>query len=120
MSERRLLYGRSSDFFSSVAETMKQVDAGFLSGADGDSVVLDLSAYNLYLFMTGEVTRSSGAVRGFRTIQIFNTGTTFNRQNLAASTNTGVTLTNDATARTLTVAPSSTSYDVYYALYAVL
>lgn len=120
MSERRLLYGRSSDFFSSAAETMEQVDAGFLSGTDGDSVVLDVSAYNLYLLMTGEVTASSGAVRGFRTIQIFNTGTTFSRQNLAASTNAGVTITNDTTARTLTLTPSSTSYDVYYALYAVM
>ena len=120
MSERRLLYGRSPDFFSSVAEKMEQVDAGLLSGEDGDSVVLDLSAYNLYLLMTGEVTRSSGAVRGFRTIQIFNTGTTFSRQNLAASTNAGVTLTSDTTGRTLTVTPSSTSYDVYYALYAVM
>lgn len=120
MSERRLLYGRSSDFLSSVAETMEQVDAGFLSGADGDSVVLDLSTHNLYLLMTGEVTSSSGAVRGYRTIQIFNTGTRFARQNLAASTNTGVTITNDTTNLKITLSPSSTSYDVYYALYAVM
>lgn len=120
MTERRLLYGKATDYFSGTADSMEQIDAGFLSGADGDSVVLDVSGYNLYLLMTGEVTHSSGAVRGFRTIQVFSTGSTFSRQNLAASTNTGVTITNDTTARTITLTPSSTSYDVYYALYALV
>ncbi len=120
MTDKRLLYGKSSDAFSTAAASMEQMDAGYLDGADGDTVVLNLSTHNLYLLMTGEVTRSSGAIRGFRTIQIFNTGTTFSRQNLAASTNTGVTITNDTTNLTITLTPSATSYDVYYALYAVL
>lgn len=117
---RRLLYGRASDTFSQYAESMEQIDAGFLSGADSDSVVLNVFGHNLYLLMTGEVTHSSGAVRGFRTIQVFSTGSTFSRQNLAASTNTGVTITTDTSAGTITLTPSSTSYDVYYALYAVM
>ena len=120
MSERRLLYGRASDYFSSAVDSMEQMDAGFLSGTDGDSIVLDVSTHSLYLLMTGEVTASSGAVRGYRTIQIFNTGTTFARQNLAASTNAGVTITNDTTNLKITLSPSSTTYDVYYALYAVM
>lgn len=120
MTDKRLLYGGGTGLLSQAAGSMEQLDAGFLNGADGDTAVLNVSTHNLYLLMTGEVTRSSGAVRGYRAIQVFNTGTTFARQNLAASTNSGVTLTNDTTNRTITVTPSSTSYDVYYALYAVL
>lgn len=120
MTEKRLLYGRSSDYFSNVANSMEQIDAGFLSGADGDTVILDVSIYNLYLLITGEVTRSSGAVRGYRTIQVFNTGTTFARQNLAASTNAGVTITNNTSDQSITLTPNATTYDVYYALYAVM
>lgn len=120
MTDRRLLYGKQASQIQSFANGMSQLDSGFLNGTDGDSVVLDLSTYNLYLLMVGEVTRSSGAVRGYRTIQIFNTGTTFSRQNLAASTNSGVTITNNTSARTITITPSSTSYDVYYTLYAVM
>lgn len=120
MTERKLLYGRPSDQQSSTINSMILVDSGLLNGESSDSASLSVAEYSLYLLMTGEVTSSSGAVRGYRTIQIFNTGTTFSRQNLAASTNTGVTITNDTTNLKITLSPSSTSYDVYYALYAVM
>lgn len=118
MNNVGMVFGRSG------AETptssgLTMVESGYLSGENGDSTVLDVSVYQIYLLFTREITISSGAIRGFRAIQIARSEAgTFQRQNLAASTNAGVTITNGTD--TITLKSNSTSYDVYYALYAVL
>ncbi|MCR5448460.1 MAG: hypothetical protein K6F23_03620 [Solobacterium sp.] len=118
MNNVGMVFGRSG------AETpassgMTLVESGYLSGDIGDSKVLDVSVYQIYLLFTREITISSGAIRGFRAIQIARSEDGgFQRQYLASSTNAGVTITNGADS--ITLKPSSASYDVYYALYAVL
>lgn len=97
------------------------VESGYLSGENSDSVTISLDSHQMYLLFTREITVSSGAIRGYRAIQIARAETeSFSRQNLAASTNAGVTITNNTTDQTITLSPNSTSYDVYYALYAVM
>lgn len=98
---------------------MIMIDSGYISGENGEQVVLDVTVYQMYMLFTREITISSGAIRGFRAIQVARSETgTFTRQNMAASSNAGVTITDGTDS--ITLKPSSTSYDVYYALYAVL
>lgn len=113
-----MVFGRSGRE-TPASSGMTMVESGYLSGENGESTVLDVSVYQIYLLFTREITISSGAIRGFRAIQIARSEAgTFQRQNLAASTNAGVTITNGTD--TITLKSNSTSYDVYYALYAVL
>lgn len=118
MNNVSMSFGRRNPEGSAVAG-MTLIDSGYLSGENSDSVVLDVSMHQIYLLFTREITISSGAIRGFRAIEIARSeADSFSRQNLAASTNAGVTITNGTD--TITLKSSSTSYDVYYALYAVL
>ena len=96
------------------------VDEGFLSGENLDSIVLDLSVHQIYILFTREITISSGAVRGFRARMFARTENdgTLSHGDMYASSNSGVTITK--TDETVTIKPSSTSYDVYYSLYAVM
>lgn len=118
MNNVGMVFGRSGRE-TPASSGMTMVESGYLSGENGESTVLDVSVYQIYLLFTREITISSGAIRGFRAIQIARSEAgTFQRQNLAASTNAGVTITNGTD--TITLKSNSTSYDVYYALYAVL
>lgn len=118
MNNVGMVFGRSGKE-TPASSGMTMVESGYLSGENGESTVLDVSVYQIYLLFTREITISSGAIRGFRAIQIARSEAgTFQRQNLAASTNAGVTITNGTD--TITLKSNSTSYDVYYALYAVL
>lgn len=118
MNNVGMVFGRSGRE-TPTSSGMTMVESGYLSGENGESTVLDVSVYQIYLLFTREITISSGAIRGFRAIQIARSEAgTFQRQNLAASTNAGVTITNGTD--TITLKSNSTSYDVYYALYAVL
>lgn len=118
MNNVGMVFGRSGRE-TPASSGMTMVESGYLSGENGESTVLDVSVYQIYLLFTREITISSGAIRGFRAIQVARSEEgTFNRQNMAASTNAGVTITNGTDS--ITLKPSSTSYDVYYALYAVL
>lgn len=104
-----------------IEEGIQYITGGFLGGENLDSITLDVIEHQMYILLTREITISSGALRGFRAIQIARTETdSFNRQNLAASTNAGVTITNNTSDGTITLTPSSTSYDVYYVLYSVM
>lgn len=96
------------------------VESGLLAGTDTDTVSIDLSGHQLYILFTREITISSGAVRGFRARMFARTENDGDLQagNLYASSNAGVTMT--VSDETLTIKPSSTSYDVYYSLYAVM
>ena len=118
MNNVGMVFGRSGRE-TPTSSGMTMVESGYLSGENGESTVLDVSVYQIYLLFTREITISSGAIRGFRAIQIARSEAgTFQRQNLAASTNAGVTITNGTD--TITLKSNSTSYDVYYALSAVL
>ena len=98
---------------------MIMIDSGYISGENGEQVVLDVTVYQMYMLFTREITISSGALRGFRAIQVARSEDGgFQRQYLASSTNAGITITSGTDS--ITIKPSSTSYDVYYALYAVL
>lgn len=104
-----------------VEEGIQYIAGGYLGGENLDSITLDVTEHQMYILFTREITISSGALRGFRAIQIARTETdSFNGQNLASSSKTGVTITNDTSEGTITLTPSSTSYDVYYALYSVM
>lgn len=97
------------------------VEDGYLGGENQDTVILDLSQHQMYILFTREIAISSGNVRGFRAHVIAkpeNDGA-ISRGAMYSSTNSGVTLTNNSDG-TLTIKPSSTSYDVYYSLYAVM
>ena len=100
---------------------MELIESGYLGGENRDSITINVSSHQMYILFTREITISSGAVRGFRAVLIARTEseTTVSRGNLYASGNSGVTITAD-TDETITLVPSSTSYDVYYALYAVV
>lgn len=118
MNNVGMVFGRSGRE-TPASSGMTMVESGYLSGENGESTVLDVSVYQIYLLFTREITISSGAIRGFRAIQIARSEAgTFQRQNLAASNNAGVTITDGTD--TITLKSNSTSYDVYYALYAVL
>lgn len=96
------------------------IETNYLGGENADTVVLDLSQYQMYILFSREITISSGAVRGYRArlfVRTENDGT-LQAGNLLASSNSGINMTVDG--ETLTIKPSSTSYDVYYALYAVM
>ena len=115
MNNVGMVFGRSGADTSG----MTMVESGYLSGENGESTVLDVSVYQIYLLFTREITISSGAIRGFRTIQIARSEDGgFQRQYLASSANAGITITSGTDS--ITIKPSSTAYDVYYALYAVL
>lgn len=96
------------------------IESGFLAGSNAETVSMDLSQHQMYILFTREITISSGAVRGFRARMFARTENDGDLQagNLYASSNAGVTMT--VSDETLTIKPSSTSYDVYYSLYAVM
>lgn len=120
MSDVNMMFGAKREG-GSLSEGMQLIQSGYLGGENGDSVTLDVIDHQMFLLFTREITISSGALRGYRTIQIARTeNDSFSRQNLAASTNAGVTITNNTTSGTITLTPNATSYDVYYALYAVM
>lgn len=97
------------------------VESGYLGGENSDSVTISLESHQMYLLFTREITISSGAIRGFRAIQIARAESdSFSRQNLAASTNSGVTITNNTSDQSITLTPNAATYDVYYALYAIM
>ena len=119
MNNVGMVFGGRSGADTSTSSGMTMVESGYLSGENGESTVLDVSVYQIYLLFTREITISSGAIRGFRAIQIARSEDGgFQRQYLASSTNAGITITRGTDS--ITIKPSSTSYDVYYALYAVL
>lgn len=120
MSDVNMIFGAKREGGNG-SEGIQLIQSGYLGGENSDSVTFDVIDHQMYLLFTREITISSGALRGFRAIQIARTETdSFSRQNLAASTNAGVTITNNTSDGTITITPSSTSYDVYYALYSVM
>lgn len=104
---------------SDTAPGMILVDSGYLGGENTDTVTLGLLQYQMYVLFTREIVISSGALRGDRAILIARSeADTFTRGNMYASTNAGVTITNNTDS--ITLKPNTTTYDVYYALYAVM
>ena len=112
-------YG-TSQFGSEIFNGMELINTGYLGGANSDEVSFELGQHQMYILFTREITISSGAVRGFRArmyVRTENDGA-LQAGNLYASSNAGVTMT--VSEETLTIKPSSASYDVYYSLYAVM
>ena len=100
---------------------MTLIKSGYLDGATRKEEVLDLAQHMMYILFTREIAISSGNVRGFRARLLARTENdgAVSGGNMYASTNSGVTITANAD-ETLTIKPSSTSYDVYYSLYTVM
>ena len=96
------------------------IESGYLNGENNDQVTIDLSSHQMYILFTREITISSGAVRGFRARYIVRTENDGDVQfgNMYASSNAGITTT--VSGESMTIKPSATTYDVYYALYAVM
>lgn len=106
-----------------LAQGMKFITSDTLVG-NTDTKVLTFEAGGYYLLFTAEWTTSSGAYRGHRIISIkapeeavFGSAQ-IARGNAYASTNSGVTLTNNADS-TLSIKSSSANYSVRYSLYKV-
>lgn len=99
---------------------MELIDSGYLSGENRSPITIDLSGRQMYVLFTREIYFSNGALRGFRAVLIARTDaeTEVQRGNLYASSNSGVTLSYSG--ETVTIRPSVTSCDVYYALYSVM
>lgn len=110
----------ASEFEKNIQEGFELVELGYLGGENSDSIAIDLGQHQMYVLFTREITISSGAVRGFRARLFARTENDGAVQvgNLYASSNSGVTMS--VSEETLTLSPSSSSYDVYYALYSVM
>lgn len=113
--------------FGSVGETNDEfgdfelIGTGTLGGENLDTVTFDLTPRQMYILFTREITISNGVLRGYRARLLARTenNTAFQAGNLFASTNSGVTMTLSAD-EILTIKPSAKTYDVHYALYAVM
>lgn len=99
---------------------LKLIDAGEINDASTVTIALEPGAF--YLLACKEYRLSDGAFRGQRLITIttsedidFDTGTV-TRGNAYASSNAGVTITNN-TGNSITLAQSSATYGFRFALY---
>lgn len=104
------------------AAGMTLVKAGYLGGQNSDSITINMSAYKILLLFTRELNASTGAAAGGHIYMLTFTekaSTAYSKASVYASSSTNVTVT-VATDETVTITPASSSYDVYYALYAVL
>ena len=110
----------ASEFGKTNIGGFELIETGYLGGENEDTASFDLGQHQLYILFTREINISNGNVRGFRAILIARTENdgTVQRGNLFASANSGVNVTVDS--EIVTIAPSATSYDVYYALYSVM
>ena len=120
--KQKMLYGKPSDVATDILESMKLVQSGYLSGADSDSTTINMGDYIILLLFCREITRSTGAGAGaqiYMLSKIFSDNTAYGTSNIYESSNVRVTITK-GTDDTITLTPSSSSYDVYYALYAVM
>ncbi|MCR5450699.1 MAG: hypothetical protein K6F23_15040 [Solobacterium sp.] len=122
MTERKMLYGKSADTFQSMVEGMELVESGHLVGADSESTTINMSNYFILLLFCREITVSSGNGSGAQIYMLtkqFSSGSVYGTSNVYESSTGHVTVTK-GTDDTVTIAPSGTGYDVYYALYAVM